>query len=229
MGDPRKVRRKYEGPGHPWVFSRLESERDLKKTFGTKNKKELYKMETALKRFKDQAKQLSSRVDAQAEKEQQQMVDKLVGLGLIKTGAGLDDILGLSVVDLMNRRLQTILVKRLLARTPSQARVSTQEDAKITFRGSSAFNNEQHPERFSEEELSLKAEREKAKAAKKKDDDDEEAPLAYKEEELEDPEEAVTVKPAEVKPVKNVEKVTKTQGTETKETESTKKPKEAKE
>src|SRR6056297_3578542 len=185
MGDPRKVRRKYEGPGHPWVASRLETERDLKKTFGTKNKKELYKMETALKRFKDQAKQLSSRVDAQAEKEQQQMIDKMVGLGLIKTGAGLDDILGLSVIDLMNRRLQTVLVKRLLARTTSQARqfithghvivgnsvitspgyiVSIEEEAKITFRGSSAFNSEQHPERFSEEELTLKAEREKAKA-----------------------------------------------------------------
>lgn len=240
MGDPRKVRRKYEGPGHPWVASRLESERELKKSFGTKNKKELYKMETALKRFKDQAKQLSSRVDAQAEKEQQQMVDKLVGLGLIKIGAGLDDILGLSVVDLMNRRLQTILVKRLLARTTSQARqfiahghvvvggsvitspgyiVSLEEEAKITFRGSSAFNNEQHPERFSEEELTLKAEREKAKAAKKRDEESEEAPPAYKEEELEDPEEATTVKPAEVKPTKNVavEKVTKVESKDSEE------------
>lgn len=246
MGDPRKVRRKYEGPGHPWVASRLEEERDLRKTFGTKNKKELYKMETALKRFKDQAKQLSSRVDAQAEKEQQQMVDKLVGLGLIQPGAGLDDILGLSVVDLMKRRLQTVLVKRLLARTTSQARqfithghvivgdsvitspsyiVNIEEEANITFRGSSSFNNEQHPERFSEEELTLKAEREKAKAAKVKEDESEEAPPAYKEEELEDPEEATSVKPADVKTTtkKSVEKVTKV--AEPKDSESKEEPK----
>ncbi len=232
MGDPKKIRRKYEGPGHPWVASRLESERELRKTFGTKNKKELYKMETALKRFKDQAKQLSSRVDSQAEKEQEQMVSKMISLGLIKPGAGLDDILGLSVTDLMNRRLQTVLVKRLLARTPNQARqlishghvtvgnsvitspgyiVDIEEETKISFRASSAFNNEQHPERFSEEELTLKAEREKAKAASKKEEDDEEAPLAYKEEDLEDPEEAVSVKPSDIKsaPKASVEKVTK--------------------
>ena len=228
MGDPRKVRRKYEGPGHPWIGPRLEAERDLKKTFGTKNKKELYKMETALKRFKDQAKALSSRSDAQAQKEQEQMLGKLVGLGLIKPGAGLDDILGLSTTDLMNRRLQTLLVKKLLARTPRQARqfithghvmvngvvvtspshiVSVEDEGKLSFRGSSALNSEKHPERFSEDELRLQAEREKAKAANKAREEVEDAPPAYKEEDLEDPEEATTIKQAakpaaEEKPVK---------------------------
>lgn len=229
MGDPRKTRKKYETPGHPWIASRIESERDIRRSFGTKSKREIYKMETFLKRFKDQAKSLTSRTDAQAEKERAQMMDRMTSLGLIKVGSGLDDILSLSTTDIMNRRLQTIMVKGLLARTPKQARqlithghvlvdgkvitspsyiVKISEESNITFKASSPFNNEQHPERFSEEELRAKEERAKAKAAKKVETE-EEAPPAYSEEDIVDPEELALkaakkpkteVKP-EVKPV----------------------------
>lgn len=214
MGDPRKIRRKYEGPRHPWLASRIEEERELKKEFGTKNKREIYRMGTILKGFKDQAKALSSRFDSQAKKEQEQMVSKMASLGLIKAGAELDDILSLSVLDLMNRRLQTVMVKRLLARSPKQARqfishghvlvngtiitspgylVRVDEETSITFRTKSPFNNDAHPERFSEEELQKRDEAKKAKAAKqKKTEDEEEAPLVF--EDVQDPEEAAKKK-----------------------------------
>lgn len=215
MGDPRKTRKKYEGPSHPWVASRLEEEKVLRNQFGTKNKRELYRMNSALKRFKDRAKTLASRDDTQAVTEREQMTQKIVGLGLVNPGATLDDILSLSVTDLMNRRLQTVLVKRLLARTTKQARqlivhghvlvgkkvitspgylVRIDEEAKITFRASSPFINDQHPERFSEEELKKQRERAAAKKSEKDSTEDEDAPPAYKEEDLEDPEEATSLK-----------------------------------
>lgn len=218
MGDPRRIRKKYEGPRHPWIGSRIEEERTLKQQFGTKNKKEIFRMGTVLKRFKDQAKALSSRFDKQAKAEQEQMMNKMVSLGLVKSGAELDDILGLSVTDVMNRRLQTVMVKRLLARSPNQARqlithghvmvngkiitspgylVRVEEESNISFRPKSPFNNDNHPERFSEEELKTKEEKANAKANKqKKAESEEEAPLVF--EDVQDPEEASKKKEAEV-------------------------------
>ena len=56
MGDPRKTRKKYETPMHPWIAGRIEDEKAVTQKFGTKNKKEIWRMVSALKRFKDQAK-----------------------------------------------------------------------------------------------------------------------------------------------------------------------------
>ena len=58
MGDPKKIRKKYETPVHPWIKSRIDSERKLAKEFGTTNKKELWKMETVLKSSKTKPKNL---------------------------------------------------------------------------------------------------------------------------------------------------------------------------
>ena len=34
MGDPKKLRKKYEPPRHPWQASRIESEKILFKEYG---------------------------------------------------------------------------------------------------------------------------------------------------------------------------------------------------
>jgi len=210
MGDPKKTRKKYQTPMHPWNATRIEEERALKKQYGTQSKKELWKMASVLKRFKDQVKSLSSRRDAQAAVERDQLISKMVKLGLIKPGATLDDILSLGGNDVMDRRLQTLLVKKVLARTVKQARqmithghvlvngnvitspgylVKAEEENALSFKHASPFANEAHPERFSEAELRAREEKKRAKEMKK-DDKPEEAPLAYSEEELKDPEEA---------------------------------------
>ena len=69
MGDPRKTRKKYQTPMHPWSATRIEEEKIITHKFGTKNKKEIWRMVSALKRFKDQAKKLSSLSGAQADLE----------------------------------------------------------------------------------------------------------------------------------------------------------------
>ena len=43
MGDPRKIRRKYKSPSHPWQKVRMELETELKKEYALKNKKEVLK------------------------------------------------------------------------------------------------------------------------------------------------------------------------------------------
>lgn len=189
MGDPKKIRKKYTTPRHPWIGSRIEEERQLRREYGLRNKQEIWKMDTQLTQFKDRAKRLLARTDSQAQKEAKQLIERTVKLGLLKEGATFDDILGLNIKNMMERRLQTLLIKKLLARTPKQARqmithrhvslggkvitspgyiVSVDQESTIAFVGRSAFISEAHPERFSEEELLRKKQKEEAKKQKVK-------------------------------------------------------------
>ena len=179
MGDPRRIRSKWKGPSHPWQMARLEKEEALVKTYGLKNKKELWKMDSKLKNYKKQAKLLAARSDEQSEKEKQQLFASLFRLGLIEKWAKLDNILDLDIKDILNRRLQTLILKRGYARTIKQARqmvvhehvmvdgrkidapsymVRKDEEDKLSFSGDSSYLNPDHPER------TVKAKEEKSTA-----------------------------------------------------------------
>ena len=56
MGHPKKTRKKYKTPSHPWQKDRLEEEKILTKEYGLKNKKELWKGDSHLRKVKRQAK-----------------------------------------------------------------------------------------------------------------------------------------------------------------------------
>jgi len=115
MGDPRRLRKTYETPKKP--FAELEEERKLLREFGLKNKRELWKAETILRNFRRRARELQARRD---EEEERKLIKKLQELGLnVKT---LDDVLKLTVRDILSRRLQTIVYKKGLANTIKQAR-----------------------------------------------------------------------------------------------------------
>ncbi len=218
MGDPRKIRKKYQTPMHPWVGSRIEEERALRAEYGLGNKKEIWKMVSTLTGFKDRAKKLLARTDKQAEREREQLLARLARLGLIKRDATFDEILGLSVKNVLERRLQSILVRKHLARTHRQARqmvthrhimitgkvvtspgllVTVEEEPTILFAPRSSFSDEQHPERFSEEELVQQ--RVKDEAKKKKTTKQEEEVLAYDEKAIEEAEELAGEKKRKVK------------------------------
>jgi len=122
MGDPRKQRSKYSGPKHPWEADRIKEEKEITKKYGMVNKKEIWKMQAILTRFKRQAKSLIARRDDQAIIEEKQLMDKLVKLGLIKPGSKIASILGLSLDDVMNLRLQTAVFNKGLANSIKQAR-----------------------------------------------------------------------------------------------------------
>lgn len=192
MGDPRKFRNKYSGPVHPWQRARLEEESVLVKEYGLKTKRELWKVSSKLKSFAQQAKSLIALRTDQAEVERKQLIDRVARLGLISSSAKLDDVLGLSVRDLLNRRLQTVVFKMGLAKSPYQARqfivhehiliggkkvsapsyiVPVSEESLITFVGSSSLSNPEHPERAvrakAQPVVEEKKEKPKARAVKK--------------------------------------------------------------
>ncbi len=168
MGDPRKIKSKYAGPGHPWQRARIEEERILVREYGLTTKRELWKITSKLKTFANQAKRLIALRTTQAELEKKQLLDRVARLGLLPAGAKLDDVLALTVKNLLNRRLQTLVLKKGLARTPLQSRqfivhehvmvgqnkitapsylVPIEQEPQISFVANSSLASAEHPER----------------------------------------------------------------------------------
>jgi small subunit ribosomal protein S4 len=174
MGDPKKIRKKYDTPSHPWIKSRIDEEKELKKEFGTRSKKEIWKAETLLKKFKSQAKKLISLTTPQADVEKEHLFRRVKELGLAEGSISFDTVLGLKVNDILARRLQSVLVTRGLARTAKQARqfvvhghvlvngkkvtapshlINVAEESTLSFSVGSALVSEDHPERASPERV----------------------------------------------------------------------------
>lgn len=122
MGDPRRFTSHVRGPAHPWQKQRIEDEKTVLRDYGLKNKAEIWRMATKIKDFTQQAKTLIAATGTQAEREKQQLFARLQRLGMIKAGAKLDDILGLNLKNILDRRLQTIVCRKGLARSMKQAR-----------------------------------------------------------------------------------------------------------
>ncbi|MCQ5362907.1 MAG: 30S ribosomal protein S4 [Candidatus Methanomethylicia archaeon] len=122
MGDPKKSRRRWEGPRHPWKKENLEKELALVGKYGLRNKKELWVANSLLRTYREQATSILGLEESERIKKERELIKKLSRLGLLDENAVLDDVLGLSIEDILERRLQTMLVKLNLAKTPYQAR-----------------------------------------------------------------------------------------------------------
>ena len=168
MGDPRRTRNKYQGPRHPWNKERIDEEKQLVQEYGLANKKELWKAGSRLKNFKDITKKLIAQRTDQSEKELDQLFTRLQGLGIIGHDATAEDVLGLQPKAVLDRRLQTLVQKHELARSPNQARqfithghitvagqkmkapsylVPLKEESQIGFKAGSGLSDPEHPER----------------------------------------------------------------------------------
>jgi|TARA_Y100000310_G_scaffold302635_1_gene340165 small subunit ribosomal protein S4 len=168
MGDPRKHRRKYSTPPHPWQKTRIDEERILLNDYGLKNKKEIWRSTSLLKKFRSQAKSLIATKTEQSKKEEKLLIKKLANLSLLDEKAHLGDILGLTLKDILERRLQTVVYRKNLARSIDQSRqfvvhghvvienkkitlpsylVKKNEEDKINFISNSTLHNSNHPER----------------------------------------------------------------------------------
>ncbi len=115
----RYIKRKFETPVRPWDKQRLEAEREILKSYGLKNKRELWRVEGSIRKYRRLARLLA----AKQNKEQEKLIlDKLIKLGMLEEGAGLDDVLAITTQKLLDRRLQTVLQRKVLANTVKQAR-----------------------------------------------------------------------------------------------------------
>jgi|SRR3989344_4497703 len=170
MGDPKKSKKTYKTPSHPWNATRIAEERIITKEFGLQNKKEIWKADSYAKKINIQAKRLiRDRNLPQAVKEQKQLLERLNRLGLTEGEAQLDDVLALTLKDVLNRRLQTLVHKKGLALSSKQSRqfivhghisifgskvtvpgylVTKSEEESILFNPNSSLSNEDHAERL---------------------------------------------------------------------------------
>jgi small subunit ribosomal protein S4 len=170
MGDPKKQRKKYETPRFPWRIDTLQAELKLLGQYGLRNKRELWRYETMLSRFREIARSLLGESIEQRQKPEKQLLDRLNRLGILPETAILDDVLDLTIDDVLERRLQTIVFNTGLAKSIHQARqlithghitihgkritspsyiVLTDEEAKISYAPTSNLANPDHPLRQS--------------------------------------------------------------------------------
>ncbi|HID16896.1 TPA: 30S ribosomal protein S4 [Candidatus Bathyarchaeota archaeon] len=168
MGDPRKQRKKYDTPRHPWRREQLEAELKLLGEYGLRNKRELWRYKTMLSKIRAIARSLLGKPESERRKLESQYLPKLVRLGLLPENAEIDDILDLEVKDLLERRLQTLVFRLNLAKSVHQARqlvthghimvgdrvvsvpgylVNKNEEPSIRYAPQSPLNEQDHPVR----------------------------------------------------------------------------------
>lgn len=112
----KRPHKEYSKPKRPFDKARIEEEAVIRKEYGLKNKKEIWKADAKIKKMREKAKKLITASD----EEQQALFDRLKKLGLNVDSVA--DVLGLDKTDYLNRRLQTVVCVKGLASTPKTAR-----------------------------------------------------------------------------------------------------------
>lgn len=169
MGAPIKHRKTFISHKKRWDKQTIEDEAILVTDYALKNKKEIRKVEAQLSKLKGIAKNLNRNQQTKESVEAQNFVAKLKAQGFLAPEAqSLDEVLDITVRDILDRRLSNILYRNKLARTPRQARqfvvhghvlidgkcvnspsyvVTLSEEANVGFAQNSTLANEEHPER----------------------------------------------------------------------------------
>ncbi len=168
MGDPKKPRKKYETPSHPYRMDRLQTELDLVGRYGLRNKREVWRARSILGRWRAQARSMLALDEEERAIKERVLINKMARYGLLPETATFEAVLSLDVEDVLKRRLQTIVYEKGLARTPHQARqmivhrhimvgdhivtspsylVPVSEENTIRYSPRSPYNNEDHPMR----------------------------------------------------------------------------------
>jgi small subunit ribosomal protein S4 len=169
MGDPRRQKKKYVVPKRPFDSDRFEQELQVIGTYGLRNKKELWTHSTELSNFRRQARQMLALPLSERQRTEKELVDKLARIGILSEEPSLDHILDLTLENLLERRLQTIVFRKGMAASMHHARqlvthghialdkarvttparlITIGEADRIEFTGKSALNDQSHPARI---------------------------------------------------------------------------------
>jgi small subunit ribosomal protein S4 len=115
----RKIKKKLKKPRAPWDKERMKKENVLMMTYGLRRKREFWKAESILRSFRRRARDLAAKRDKVQERV---LLEKLNKMGLLREDASLDDVLSLTVENILERRLQMQVFRKNLANTPKHAR-----------------------------------------------------------------------------------------------------------
>jgi small subunit ribosomal protein S4 len=122
MGDPKKRRKLFDTPKKPWEKERIEKERELKTAYGLKNKREIFRAQTEIRKKRATAKKLLALNLERRLKREKEILDSLIRIGILTGKPSLEDVLTLTEEALLERRLQTMVWRKGLANTAKQAR-----------------------------------------------------------------------------------------------------------
>jgi small subunit ribosomal protein S4 len=154
----------------------MASEVQLVKAYGLRNKREVWKAASMLRMYRSEARKLLASAANSQERgleghqktQSEEILAKLIRYGIIKSDADIDDILSLKTENILERRLQTQVLRLGLARTVVQARqfithghiaingrkatvpgmlVSKEDEMHIGYYATSPLVSESHPER----------------------------------------------------------------------------------
>jgi small subunit ribosomal protein S4 len=173
MGYPGKNHKQYQTPKRPFEKTRIQEETKLVIEYGLRNKREVWKAQSILRRYRKAARDLlalmSAGTDAQViAAKKDELIGHMQRLGLLGPDADIDNVLSLKVQQQLERRLQTLVYRQGLARSPKQARqfithghiaisgrrvnipgyrVTRTEETLISYYGSSPISTADHAER----------------------------------------------------------------------------------
>lgn len=169
MGLPIRHKTKAVSHKKKWDKNTIVEEAVFVTDYALKNKKEIRKAEALLSKLKTIAKDFNRTTETKESAGAAQFVAKLKSQGYLNVEAtSLDEVLDITLRELFERRLSTVVYKAGLARTPGQARQfvvhghvtvngeivtapsypTTVKDAEtVAFIGSSTLADEAHPER----------------------------------------------------------------------------------
>ena len=144
----------------------LDAELKLLGQYGLRNKREIWRHKTLLSKYRGIGRSLLGMSTGERKKQEKQLLDRLHRLGILPEESALDDVLDLTLEDILERRLQTLVFQRGLAQSIQQSRqlithghiaiegkrVSTpsylvlkDEEEKIAYAPKSPLTNPDHP------------------------------------------------------------------------------------
>ena len=122
MGDPRRQKKKYVTPKRPFDTERFEQELQLIGTYGLRNKRELWRHKTELSRYRRTARNLLALPESERKLMESELVNKLSRMGALTGEPVLDHVLDLTLENVLDRRLQTLVFRMGLACSMYHAR-----------------------------------------------------------------------------------------------------------
>ncbi|MFQ6085764.1 MAG: 30S ribosomal protein S4 [Candidatus Bathyarchaeia archaeon] len=162
----RKLRKKYLLPKKPWDKTLLDAELKQMGQYGLRSKRELRRFAWMVVNYRKTARRFLPLHPSKQGRSVREFLTKLYKQGLIGKEADLSDVLDITVEDLLERRLQTIVFRKGLANSIHQARqlithghisvdgrrvkvpsfiVGRDLEDKVTYWPGSPFNNPTHP------------------------------------------------------------------------------------
>ena len=166
----------YETPNHPYQGERISEETGLSGKYGLKNKEELWRAQSELRRMRREARRLLGEAQGDVELAGEtgaEFVARLRRIGILGDADDISSVLSLDVTDLLERRFQTVAYRQGFGSSPQQARqfivhghvtvdgarvtrpsvkMDVSDESAIAFDETSPLADDLHPERAESQE-----------------------------------------------------------------------------